>query len=401
MISIPDPGKRDEAILCVVGWWPEGTHVGGIFIREHVEAVAEHYKMIVVHGIVSKGSSLWPSIQVLSTEENGVIVHRIKIHTWLRRFGLSNYLIRRTYGKVVHKMERAYNLRLMHIHVRTDESEQALFLTKKSGLDVVISEHNSFYNLGMNKFSARKWDLERKRIRAWFGHSSIQKVMPVSQHLGNTLYKNFGVPREKIKVIPNIAAADFVPGPPPASDRFQIMLAAYWRPPKDHDVFIEAMKLIPSELAKRCSVVWGGSGPHMEQIRERCANELKDFDIRFPGYLDKAAMAEWMQSSHVFVLPTKSENLPCVILESLSCGTPVISMDLNGIPEMVNEHNGILVPASDPHRLADAIMTMFSAHKRYDRNAIAADAFSRYSVEVIASQILEVYDEVIRKPHGE
>jgi glycosyltransferase involved in cell wall biosynthesis len=90
-----------------------------------------------------------------------------------------------------------------------------------------------------------------------------------------------------------------------------------------------------------------------------------------------------------------------VILESLSCGTPVISMDLNGIPEMVNEHNGILVPASDPHRLADAIMTMFSAHKRYDRNAIAADAFSRYSVEVIASQILEVYDEVIRKPHGE
>src|SRR5690606_10591701 len=133
------------------------------------------------------------------------------------------------------------------------------------------------------------------------------------------------------------------PGSPPPSDQFRIMLAAYWRPPKDHDVFIDAMKLLPPEWMHRCTVIWGGFGPHMEQIHERCSQELQDCDIQFPGYLDRDTMADWMQTSHVFILPTKSENLPCVILESLSCGTPVISMDLNGIPEMVNESNGILV----------------------------------------------------------
>lgn len=395
------PVQNRKAILNIVGWWPGKSRLAGIFIREHVEALSGQYQMIVVHCLLYKSKSLCPTIQIDRTMENGIPVHRIEIWSWLRRAGMAEFLIRRAYKRVIRRIAQEYDLQLMHIHVRTDESEQALYLASHFRLPVVITEHSSFYNLGVHRFSPRKWDKEQKKIRAWFRHPSIRKVMPVSHHLGDTLQDNFHVARKKIKVIPNIAASVFKPGNSPVSDHFQIMLAAYWRPPKDHDVFIDALKLLPPVLAHRSTVIWGGFGPHMEQIRERCSKELGNFDIRFPGYLDKASMAAWMQSSNVFVLPTKSENLPCVILESLSCGTPVISMYLNGIPEMVNESNGILVPPGDPNLLAEAIKTMMTSPERFDRDTIAADAFSRYSVEAVAGQIQEVYVEAIRDHRGE
>lgn len=389
--------KAGKAILNIVGWWPTKDRLGGIFIREHVEALSGHRQMIVVHCLLYKGKSLWPTIRIDRTMENGIPVHRIEIWSWLRRAGMAEFLIRRSYKKVIKGIAQEFDLQLMHIHVRTDETEQALFLADQFRLPVVITEHNSFYNLGKQRFTARKWEVEQKRIRTWFGHPSIHQVMPVSKNLGTTLHHSFGVPIEKIQVIPNIAAPSFKPGPPPPSDRFRIMLAAYWRPPKDHDVFIDALKLLPPALAQRCSVIWGGVGPHMEQIHARCSAELNGFDIQFPGYLDRPSMARLMQGAHVFILPTRSENLPCVILESLSCGTPVISMDLNGIPEMVNESNGILVPPGDPRLLADAIETMMTDQEHFDRAAIATDAFSHYSAKAVAGQIEKVYEAAIRQ----
>lgn len=393
--------KTKPAILNIAGWWPTKDRLGGIFIREHVEALAGTQEMIVVHCILTKGKSLWPTVRTNRKVENGIPVHRIEIRSWLRRAGMAELLIRRSLRSIIQAISQEYELQLMHIHVRTDESEQALFLAKEFNLPVVVTEHNSFYNLGMSRFTPSKWESERKRINKWFEHDSIRRVMPVSRSLGDTLHSNFGVPRDKIQVIPNIAAPVFRPMGHPSSDRFRIMLAAYWRPPKDHDVFIDAMKLLPPELLHRCSVIWGGFGPHLEEIRFRCSNELPELDIHFPGYLDRTSMAEWMQGSHVFVLPTKSENLPCVILESLSCGTPVISMALNGIPEMLNKDNGILVEPSNPVQLAEALTDIMSCTERFDRDAIAANAFSRYSVGVVADQIQQVYVEAIREHRNE
>lgn len=395
MTSYSAPKEKAKAILSIAAWWPEGTHVGGVFIREHVEAVADHYQMIVVHGIVNKGNSLWPSIRISSSIENGIPVHRIKIHTWLRRFGMAAYLIRRSYRKVIDKLARQYDLRLMHIHVRTDETEQAKAIARDLDLPIVITEHNTFYNLGLATLEAKSREQKRKAVHDWFDDRRIHKVMPVSEDLANTLKEVFGVSENKIRVIPNIAAPMFKPVPHPATGRFQLMLAAYWRPVKDHNVFIDALKLMPNNLVDHCTIIWGGTGPSMDHIRERCEKELPNVDIRFTGHLEKEAMAEFMQSSDVFLLPTTCENLPCVIAESLSCGTPVISMKLNGIPEMVNEYNGILVPPRAANELAEAITTVMRSPERFNRSSIASNAQKRYSVEAVADQILEVYNEVL------
>jgi len=102
-------------------------------------------------------------------------------------------------------------------------------------------------------------------------------------------------------------------------------------------------------------------------------------------------MAQHMQLAHLFVLPTTTENLPCVILESLCCGTPVLSMDINGIPEMVDGSNGILIPPRDVTAMANALIKILNEPLLFDREAIAAAALERFAQEPVRKKILENY----------
>ncbi|MBK7238660.1 MAG: glycosyltransferase [Flavobacteriales bacterium] len=215
--------------------------------------------------------------------------------------------------------------------------------------------------------------------------------MPVSKNLAGILKNDFGVREERIDVVPNIAAPVFIPAGNPPKKPFRIMLGALWRPPKDPDLFIDALASIPSSILQDTIIDWTGYGPFMERIQARCTKLIPNLDIRFPGLLTKAQMAEHMQTAHLFVLPTTTENLPCVILESLCCGTPVLSMNINGIPEMVNDSNGILIPPRDVQAMADALVKILKEPLLFNRDAIAKAALERFAQEPVRNRILLNY----------
>jgi len=66
---------------------------------------------------------------------------------------------------------------------------------------------------------------------------------------------------------------------------------------------------------------------------------------------------ELMYKSKVFVLPSRCEGLPMVVLEVMENGIPVVSTLVGGIPELVeNRKDGILVEPNNPNALAEAIL---------------------------------------------
>ncbi|MBL7939540.1 MAG: glycosyltransferase family 4 protein [Flavobacteriales bacterium] len=380
----------DGPVLCVVGWWPTDPDVTGIFIREHIEVITRYRPVIVIYMEVLKGPWRWPTMEVSESVEYGIPVHRVRILTPLRRFGFGDRLVRRAFRKLVAQIQRSTPLQLIHIHVRTEVTEHVLPVAARHGLPVVVTEHNSFYHLGIRALPPAEEAAQRSAIRHWFKHPSIAAVMPVSKDLARVLNVDFGVPQGMITVVPNIAADVFRPAQGPTGDVFRMVLAAVWRPPKDHDVFIRALGSIPMELLQRCRIDWVGYGPDYQRIVERCKNELPDVDIHLPGVLDKPALAHLMQQAHLFVLPTTADNLPCVVLESLCCGTPVLSMAVNGVPELVDATNGILVPPRDPEALATALISCIRHPDRFDRGSISRDALAKYSAAAVGSSILTV-----------
>lgn len=397
--SIRIPQHKDR-VLCVVGWWPTGEDINGIFIKEHIQAIAKHQRLEVLYIQVIKGRVPWPTTRVVSNLEDGLLVHRVSILTPLRRFELSDRLVRRCYTRLVTKWHQEDPFSLIHIHVRTEVTSHVVNVASKLFLPVVLTEHNSYYHLGILSLPPAAQEMERRSIRRWFKHPQIKLVMPVSRDLANVLYADYEVPNEKLIVVHNVAAEVFHPGEPLQERPFRMMLAAVWRPPKDHDVFIRALGLIDPDKLNGCRIDWVGYGLDYAMIQMRCAEELPYVDIRFPGYMGKADMAKMMQKCHLFVLPTHADNLPCVIIESLCCGTPVVSMNVNGVPELVDTSNGILVPPDDPNALAQALIACIDHPDNFDRDLIARTAAPRFSAEAIGKKIVEVYASVQIAPES-
>ncbi len=77
--------------------------------------------------------------------------------------------------------------------------------------------------------------------------------------------------------------------------------------------------------------------------------------VTFVGPKLHDELADWYRAADLTVLPSRSEGLPNVLHESLTCGTPFVASDVGGICEIGEESCSILVPPEDPEALAEAI----------------------------------------------
>ena len=113
--------------------------------------------------------------------------------------------------------------------------------------------------------------------------------------------------------------------------------------------------------------------------------------VIFKNAVPYAEVATCIQTASAFLMFSRFENLPCVLLEALCCGLPVISTSVGGIAEAVNNENGILVESEDTLALANAMQKMMDEYDHYNREKIAAEASEKYSYANVGRQIVELY----------
>ena len=90
-----------------------------------------------------------------------------------------------------------------------------------------------------------------------------------------------------------------------------------------------------------------------------------------PRTSSKEEMASFYNSINIFVNPTKADNYPTTHLESISCGTPVITYNVGGAPEAIIEGvNGFSVEYGDIHGIIEKIKTISSNPEMYNRQRI-------------------------------
>ncbi|MBL4704703.1 MAG: glycosyltransferase, partial [Flavobacteriales bacterium] len=134
----------------------------------------------------------------------------------------------------------------------------------------------------------------------------------------------------------------------------------------------------------------GDLEPHRGLCNELQLNDVVFFEEEQPI----AEIGKKMGQSDLFLLFSNFENLPCVIIEALSAGLPVVSTDVGGIPEMLDASNGIMVKPNDEAALLESINTVLD-DRSYDKKSISKKAQEKYSIEAISSQLLGIYNEVI------
>ncbi len=117
--------------------------------------------------------------------------------------------------------------------------------------------------------------------------------------------------------------------------------------------------------------------------------------ISLPPTSSEKKIASYYAASDLYLLPSLEDNLPNVILEALSCGTPVAAFPTGGIPEMISHGiNGLVSSQSTAESLASTIIGQFTSIS-VERSQIAAMAHSTYSEKSVAARHLEFYQTTL------
>ncbi|HDR1022970.1 TPA: glycosyltransferase family 4 protein [Pasteurella multocida] len=130
---------------------------------------------------------------------------------------------------------------------------------------------------------------------------------------------------------------------------------------KGFSVLLDALALLKQRgVSMRCTLVGDGGlrGQLLEQIERLNIQDVIDM----VGPMPQPEIIKFMKSANMMIAPSvisedgDRDGLPTVLLESMALGTPVISTQVAGIPELVQDGvTGLCVPPNDPEALADAI----------------------------------------------
>jgi len=238
----------------------------------------------------------------------------------------------------------------------------AIPVARLAGVPVVIGTLRDMGDL---------WTPMQRRVQRWvckLAHRVVANADAVRRQAVRE-----GYDPAKVSVIHNgLDLSRFTPASDPARQRETLglppdvpVIAVFSR--LNHSVkgvhtFLQAAaRVAPAHPRARYLVV--GDGPLRPEL-ERLAARLGLGDrARFTGF--RADVGETMSSITLSVLPSQSEGLSNVLLESMAASLPVIATRVGGTPEVVeNEQTGLLVPPRDPAALALAIDSLLSDPER-------------------------------------
>jgi len=163
------------------------------------------------------------------------------------------------------------------------------------------------------------------------------------------------------------------------ADRKIILSAGYLIERKGHHHAIRALKALRGRGIDVCLWIAGGAGREgaFEDHLRRLTAELKlEPWVHFTGAVPHETLSELMAAADVLCLASFREGWPNVVHEALGCGTPVVSTDVGGVPDLLpGPDYGYIVPAGDLNALEDALYRALA--RSWDRGAIAAWGRSR------------------------
>lgn len=164
---------------------------------------------------------------------------------------------------------------------------------------------------------------------------------------------------------------------------------------KGLDIFIEAAQMLITE-GNTPRFVLAGRGddqPYRDQVEALGISE----HFEFPGEQQCAA---FIRGLDVFILPSRNEGCPNVLLEAMASGVPCIATDVGGIPEiLVDNDNGRMVPAEDAKALASAIRDVTGSEatrQRLGQAGLASVKQNRSEVAVAQRELKRVLEGILR-----
>lgn len=187
----------------------------------------------------------------------------------------------------------------------------------------------------------------------------------------------------------SVRASLGVPG-----DAVMAVTVVVLRAGKGIDDLLGAAASLPADPDVRFVVA--GSGPEEDRLRAEAGRlGLLGGRVVFPGFVED--VAGLLSAADLLVHPSHADALATALIHGMAAGLPAVATDVGGTREIVDQRNGVVVPAGDPEALGAAISGLASdPGRRRQMSAAARERFAaEFDIGVWVARLREVYEEVL------
>ncbi|HVB52785.1 MAG TPA: glycosyltransferase family 4 protein [Candidatus Acidoferrales bacterium] len=220
-----------------------------------------------------------------------------------------------------------------------------------------------------------------------------EHVISISPSTAASLAKDYGVPVEKISVIPVGIDTDWLRPAGGYGERETMLFVGRLVPIKGVPQFIAAFRELSQKFpALRAEIC--GEGPLLQAAQKAAEGFGGRMQVR--GRVSEPELARAYQRSLLMVVPSRYEGLGVVALEAMASGTPVLATDVPGLTDLKGG-GVVLVPLGDQAALLAAAEGILGDRVRWSELSTEArqTVVERFSWDAVGPQIAEVYRSVL------
>ncbi len=287
------------------------------------------------------------------------------------------------------------------VHAHEAKSDAITWLARKRRRFITMTTLHGW--IGNSRKQRTLIWLDRRLLR------SFDRVLAVSDRIRSQILAS-GVPAAKVSLVHNAIVVeryrrtgrpnvvDGLVGQPVA--RPIVTTIGRLSPEKGHRDFVTALGLARARGAT-VSAILIGDGPERARLESQVRELGLDDRVHFVGYVP--APERVFEDVDLMVLPSYTEGLPNVVLESLLMGVPVLATRVGGTPEVLTDgQTGRLVEPGNPEALAEGILAFLADPARWQAMARRGreDVAARFDFEARTRRLEEIYTELVGRAAG-
>jgi len=247
---------------------------------------------------------------------------------------------------------------------------------RKNRATLIGCEHFP-YNAPMTSFTRllRKWSYPRLDY--------VVVLTNTDRHYYSSFAKN-------VKCIPN--SLSFFPSVAAKLDNKTVLAIGRHTHEKGFDLLLQIWaKIFKKNPDWTLKII--GSGPLLEE-HQKMAGQLEIISsVSF--HIESKAIVEEYQKASIFVMTSRYEAFPMVLLEAMACGLPCISLDCDTGPRNIIQHqiDGFVIPLDDQHTFIEHLsLLMNDSTKRKEMGNAARDNIKRFDIQQIGNKWIELFE---------
>ena len=337
-------------------------------------------------------------VKVICANEPKTVTEEVYENITIKRLTFTGKIANTNVTPALPKVLLSEDFDIIHTHVPTPwSSDWSNIISRIKNKPLVVTYHNDIIG---NGFANTVANIYNNTTLKSLLNKADKIIITQEDYINSPHLQNY---KDKITTIPNgVDTSLFKPSEKARTENkiFFLSVLDKFHKYKGLDYLIDSLvnvkKIIPN-----VKLVIGGKGELLDFYKSKVQKLGLTDNVEFKGFLTDEEVISMYQESEVSVLPSISslqEGFGIVVLEALSCETPVISTDIVGVSDdVIQTNSGLIIPPKDVKKLEDAIIKVLT-EKELARNMgkngrkLVKD---KYEWKNIAKSIYELYEELL------